>query len=458
MLPAAPAVPLREALLLLPSLPTEATVLAPLDPWRQALESWGVEARTPGGGAPTLAVGDDGGALAATGCELALLVGHRGRDRLVSAGYQVQRWRTTPTQHGAPALVPVGDDRLLRRLRTGGARRRPRQVAADVARAVQRPAELVVASRRTGLPLALQDLPQGAPRFALLAGEASARRRPVFLLAGSDARWERVVKVNHGPDAASRAAAEQAVLHRLAALGAPGVPSPLGSGAAGSLLWSAETAVAGAPLLDVLRSLPADAGRQVLAAAATHVGDLEQRTRGPLATDAGLRLRGPHVALARLVPAGTPGVLVHGDLPGNVLIDETRISVLDWETARSGGLPLHDLVPLLCLGLAAVRRVPQQEVPDFLLPVLRGQAPDSPWLLDQMRRALRRLGVPLSAGGALVALALGSWASVRLLHDELVLSAGGIPTAWTSPAERLISGWLRHPELGTAWPAISCPD
>jgi hypothetical protein len=44
---------------------------------------------------------------------------------------------------------------------------------------------------------------------------------------------------------------------------------------------------------------------------------------------------------------------------------------------------------------------------------------------------------------------------MRLVHDELVVRAGGVPAGWKSPANDIACSWLSYPDLGTAWAPLS---
>lgn len=456
LLPAVPAVPRREALLLVPHLPAVVAVLGAPHPWEPALAAVGLEpAPADGRGRtrPGLAVGEDARALAATGADQVLLVGTDATRALRRAGYDVLEWRITRTRLGASALVPVGRHTLVRQLRTGGAARRPRQVAADTVRRLQGGRRLTIGVRRGPLlPHLLREQPTPPTLAALLVGEVSERRRPVFLLFDERDQLERVVKVGFGAEGMSRGRTEQEALRRLANLGMPGVPVPLGSGRLRSLGWSAESALPGRPLGEVLATSPPDAGLHLLTRAADYLGDLAAATVAPPPQDRGLVLRPPYDVVAALVPPTAPGVLVHGDFHGNAQIDGDALHVIDWELARVG-LPLQDLLPLLCTGLAAVRRTAPDEI-TRLLPALRGEGPDGVWLIGQVRRALARLDVPVQQGPALAASAMASWASMRLAHDELVAAAGGQVVAWSSAADVLAPAWFADPALGTSWEAL----
>jgi hypothetical protein len=259
----AASVPRRDALLLLPALPARAAVFDPVEPWSAALDDWGVRA-TPGtaGEGQALAVGSDPAVLAAAGAESVLLIGADADGRLAAAGYQLERWRVARTRHQTTALVPVGEPGMARDLRTGRSRRRPRQLAADLADRLRGVGVVTVAARGRTTPLVLRSALQGPQpvRAALLVGSATARRRPVFVVHGATGAPDRVVKVGRGDDAAARARGEQDVLARLAALAVGGVPEALGAGSVQGLEWSAESAVPGRPLASALTDASAPAG------------------------------------------------------------------------------------------------------------------------------------------------------------------------------------------------------
>jgi hypothetical protein len=455
----AAAVPRRDALLLLPALPARAAVFDPVESWSAALDAWGVVA-APGaaGEGQALAVGSDSAVLAAAGAESVLLIGADTDGRLAAAGYRLAPWRVTRTRHETTALVPVGEAGMARALRAGGSRRRPRQLAVDLVDRVRGAGVVTVAARGQTTPLVLRSALQGPQpvRAALLVGSATARRRPVFVVHGATGAPDQVLKVGRGDDAAARARREQDVLARLAALAVRDVPDALGAGSVQGLEWSAESAVPGRPLASALTDASSAAGLRLLERVAEWLTELSLATLGPRAPDAGLRLRAPHLGASELLAEldRVPGVLVHGDLHGNVLVDGSAFGVIDWELARCGGLPLHDVLPLLCKGLMAVRRVPLDGAAALLLPALRGESEDGRWLLAQVHRVLARLGLGTERGGALAGLALASWASKRLVHDELVLAAGVRPEASASAADVLAPAWLQDPLLGASWPAL----
>src|SRR5690606_23163251 len=80
------------------------------------------------------------------------------------------------------------------------------------------------------------------------------------------------------------------------------------------------------------------------------IGSVEERLRRlsdeTPAASAGSLVGATTAALATLRSSALPPVFEHGDLghPNLVVLADGGIGVLDWETARRDGLPLHDLV------------------------------------------------------------------------------------------------------------------
>jgi hypothetical protein len=115
----------------------------------------------------------------------------------------------------------------------------------------------------------------------------------------------------------------------------PGVPM-------GRLLTPARHLLLGIRVVDWLVNLPAPGPSEVSGAAALADGlidRLEQRIGSTIAAFEISRLRA-------LVPAldGLPLVVEHRDLaPWNILVDDGRIGVVDWESSVASGLPVLDL-------------------------------------------------------------------------------------------------------------------
>jgi hypothetical protein len=258
---------------------------------------------------------------------------------------------------------------------------------------------------------------------------------------------------------------EQLVLRRLQEIGlANAVPKPLGEGTFSRICWSAEAAVHGRPLSD-MAGQPTDreeitATLELLAAWFTHLAVTTRTARDWATSDSALPLRGEHRRLGAIRAAlvtSVPGVLVHGDVGTgvNVLLDGCNFSIIDWETATEGELPFTDLLPLICNALAALNGYKEAaSVAEYVLRLCAGREAESAWLFRLLYSYCFQAGVPLDQAGALAALAWAYQASMRLVHDELVVQAGGVPVGWRSPADDIARNWLTYPDLGTTWPAL----
>lgn len=465
-----PVAPPREALLLLPQLPATATVLGRATRWSAPLNELGVGVEHPGtaGPAPDLVVATRVGDALPSGAALVLIDGLDRRGRLRRAGYQVQTYLVARAAAGAVTLAPLGSSLpQATRLSTAGPRQRLRlrlRLRAILVAAVRRATgrRYVTVAHRGRLTPAAVAAALGERRAAVLVGGGGgARRRSTFVVSGAEGPAA-VVKVAPSRDR-ERGRREQQVLGRLANLGGGGrtAPRPLGEGLLGTLCWSAESALPGRPLPEVLNDLDAVRGQGLLEELAEWSTALAVSTRTDgtewEASGSTLPLRGEHERFStwRRELTGVPGVLVHGDVGtgGNVLVDGRTFGVIDWETARDCELPLTDLLPLLGLGLASGRSAAER--PRYLARLCAGEEPESRWLLALVRSYCSRVGVPLERAGRLAGLAWGYQASMRLVHEELVAAAGGVPDRWTSPAEELARTWWGHPSLGLAWPALT---
>jgi thiamine kinase-like enzyme len=265
---------------------------------------------------------------------------------------------------------------------------------------------------------------------------------------------------------AVRGAKEQLVLRRLQAIKglAEAVPMPIGHGLSGTMSWSAESAAKGRPLPDVVRRSgnPTRILRTLERVAAwfATLGAETRNVRDWANAESALPLRGElrELETLRTRLQAVPGVLVHGDAGtgGNVLVDDDGFSIIDWETAAEQELPLTDVLPLLCNALAALRghRRPTMAA-QYVLRLCAGREADSPWLLSLVRSYCRQVGVPLDQAGALAALAWGYQASMRLVHQELVMRAGNEVVDWLSPADAIARNWPLSPDLGTSWSALT---
>ena len=147
-----------------------------------------------------------------------------------------------------------------------------------------------------------------------------------------------------------------ATLERLAALGVPLAPRPLGHGTAAGGSWTLETVLLGRR---PARSSPALARQVALALAAFPRADgpptaLDDDIRG-IATqlprhDDRLNRLADRVAVET---AGLPAILRHGDLwSGNILVDHGKLTgFVDWDAAHPAGVPGSDLLQLVAVDL-----------------------------------------------------------------------------------------------------------
>lgn len=310
---------------------------------------------------------------------------------------------------------------------------------------------------------------QGHHQPVVLTGGGNLRRRVATLLfaPGAD-RPTWVLKTERtagGHDRGVRDQEAAAVAGRVPGVQVPQVVgrSAQSDGPASTL----EDAAHGLPLARVLLSHP-DEGRRALLALVQWLQDLAVATRSR--DDAPVRDRRqeehelqalwpglPQVGQAVRAAAPAPSVLTHGDVVdgGNVLVDDGRLAVLDWELARLDGWPLLDLLPVLAHGLAVLRvgRVPA-DVAAEVVRCAAGESPDSPLLHRSVLSWAAALQLDPATIGPLAAVA---WASLggfpQVLH-RLLVDAGLPSVRWDASVERIATGWLRHPALGVTWPAL----
>jgi hypothetical protein len=458
-------VPPREALLLLPRLPDQASSTLP-GRWVDALSALGV--RMTAGDVEIsqdglLVVGRARHALG-RGADLVLLDGRDRTRRLSRAGYRVQTYAAHRAGGGVVQLVPSGGDPLLAPLRIPAAepvRRSMRERMVALVRRCTGRSYVTIAHRGSLTPAVVAAAGLRAPGATVLAGGGGARRRSTLVVPAAGGLAAAAVKVARA-SGRERGVHEQHVLQRLHGLAdlRSAVPAPLGEGTLGLVCWSAETAVTGRPLTEALRRRGHVQGLAVLQDLAewfTRLGEVT-RTAGTTwdARRSTLALRAEHSGLAdqRQHLGGVPGVLVHGDVGtgSNVLVGAAGLAIIDWETACEPELPLTDLLPMLCLALAAGREADDRA--DYVLRLCAGDEAESDWVLAAVRTYCRRVGVPIAQAGALGALAWGYQASMRLVHEELVTAAGEAPSRWVSPAEQVARSWASYPGLGADWPAL----
>lgn len=381
--------------------------------------------------------------------------GREGGRRLRRAGLRVASYRLIAVGPDTVAAVASGH----RPPSFGTARNRARRW---VRRRVSTPPTLHIGAPSNPTPAAVVEAGGGDVEYALF--NRDPRRRVGIIVRDGEARF--VVKVARQRGQAERGEREQEVLRRLQTAGL-GVhtPVPLGSGSAGALAWSAESRAPGVPL-DTTRFGGAGAVAGLLSGIAEWLAQLGAATRcmhdwrTTAHGDESVALRGQSCGLAELLSEldGAPAVLSHGDLAtgGNVFVDRDRFMVVDWETSRDRGLPLVDLLPLLCLTAAkAAGQADVDRAADYVLATCRGDTPESAWLFEAVGTYLAEVGVPLALAGRLAALAWGHQASMRLVHEELVRASGLEPVQWRTPADVVAASWMDDAQLGRSWTALA---
>jgi hypothetical protein len=128
--------------------------------------------------------------------------------------------------------------------------------------------------------------------------------------------------------------------------------------------------------------------------------------------------------------------------------------VLDWESARTGALPLADLLYLAtdALGLAAGADS-QQDRFEHAVALHTGAAPESRLLFRWLAAQTALLALPMSAVGPLGLLTWTSHEDSR--RARLDRLPDGERAAEQPYAGRLAAVWREHPLLGVDWPAFS---
>lgn len=373
-------------------------------------------------------------------------------DELRSLGHEVIRYRSRRTRSGELVVRPERAG-----LPRGGTQ----------ARRSEPGPKFIVASRDSTVPAAVG---AALPRAVLVSVVVSPhpRRRTAYLVAPSrlrPVRW--VVKASVGPHALARSAEEQAALGWLSELGLQGrVPRACGHGDLDGLRWSVETVARGVPLVRARQPWWRLHGLATIGSLGDWLEELGARSSRPAASCARSSTRGievvgeashwvePLLDEARTVLA----VTTHGDLAtgGNVLVRGRRFTIIDWETSVRDGLPLVDLLPLLCWGLARRRRIRDAgEQAAFVIDLCEGRMPESSWLYERVRRYLLRLQLPTERAGLLAAIAWAHHGSMRERHVRSLRDAGEDPAAWTSMSELVLERWMREHHLGRRWTAFA---
>jgi hypothetical protein len=145
-----------------------------------------------------------------------------------------------------------------------------------------------------------------------------------------------------------------------------------------------------------------------------------------------------------------PAVLQHNDLGGwNVVVDRAAgFTAVDWESARSQGLPLWDLWYFLAHTLVQLDGFDGDPVDGFRR-LFRGEAPSSALLFRWTREAAQALDLPAETLGPLATLCWLHHSRSGGARAVALEGRGGEAKSW--PAARFIDVWLADPALGPSW-------
>jgi hypothetical protein len=243
-------------------------------------------------------------------------------------------------------------------------------------------------------------------------------------------------------------------------------PSLLVRGECGGSPFSVETAGGGRTLYQLLvsRRVPTVTKLKMIDGVAGWIVDMGVESAGATSYAERQRLRDDvlpsYGSLVRpdLVDslAEVPGVLQHGDLGSwNIVTDGPRLTAVDWESARPGGLPLWDLLYFLADALVVMQTPAGLDRLHLARTLFRGDHPQSGRLFGWTRRCAASLHLTSSAVGAVATLC---WLHHGLSAEErnravLGEASHGAPPRPAGHLQRLALPWLKDPQLGPTWPA-----
>lgn len=394
-------------------------------------------------------------------------------------GWTSQRVLALPRPRAARLLLPLGDPAAARGALARNAPRWTRRatVKDEVAQrllgaGMAPPARQLLVGSRDGVlpwPLAVaaeSGLDVRGSRWLVLGDGDVLQRAALHVV---NAYGGLVVKLGRVP--ASKASFERdrsasALTARLPPAVARAVPALLLSTEAHGLPLAVEQRVDGRPLLELLASrLPAADKLAEVERVADWVHALGAATARPAAALGPERERLAREVLPRWTEFGAPvaaveaalsalpdlpAVLQHNDLGAwNVVADgRGGFGVVDWESARSAGLPLWDLVYFLGDALTSFSGAPPAERVHELVRLFAGDHARSAVLFSHLRRAVGAASVPADAVGAIVTLC---WLHHGLSPADRRARHGDAGTGTVALASLVAERWLQEPQLGPGW-------
>jgi hypothetical protein len=227
---------------------------------------------------------------------------------------------------------------------------------------------------------------------------------------------------------------------------------------------SLETAAVGELLKRLLESrLPRSEGIRHIEKIAAWVVEISRRTKAaPDALEAE-RARllqdvvpawaelGGRAALVHSLPP-IPSVLQHNDLGcWNIVVGDGSFTALDWESARSHGLPLWDLAYFLTDALATLDGIRGDEWGRFVVGLYRGELSHSRLLFDWIRRGAEATAVPADAVGPILTLGWMHHGLSHVARGAALANARAVGYPSPTPLGKVARLWLTAPGLGPGW-------
>lgn len=473
-----------DARFVLPHLPATATVADSAEEWGKWLRSLGVQVDGIAGVADLAVAGADQAAeAAASGAAMAIVEGLRGSRALEAAFPVVERFLPIPSIHDPQLILPLhhrtAGDYAIRHWSLGVTIRRrvrnqlARLLLARGALPKLRPL-VTVGTRAAGAPFFVRAAASlGVPdrcEWFLTFGSADALTRGVFQLfppGAVDPSW--VLKFARLPGYTAPFDRDERglrIAHEAGEAARRHAPKLLGRLEVGGLPAAVETAAAGARLTHLLQGRgPRSEKIKAIDAVAAWTIEVAHATAGSPDRLASERRR----LTEEVVPAGrelgapadlveriglVPAVVQHNDLGTWNIVSAggAEFTAVDWESAKTDGLPLWDLVYFLTDALIHLDGAsPPERRNDHNLRLFRGELPSSAILFRWLRAYVDALAIPDESVGPLVTL---GW-----LHHRLSVGERHIAREKHAPdqdveaidAERVARLWLGTDDLGPGW-------